>query len=87
MAERFKDLSNLCACKSVDLMVDEKILWVPQEAYRFAHEFRLKYDGRLTETLIEHLLYELNRVWNQREKKMTAVVKSGYNNEAECNVE
>lgn len=86
LAERFKDLSNLCACKAQDMFIDEKVLWVPQEAYKFAHEFRLKYDGRLTDSLIEHLLYELNKIWNQREKRMTALVKSNYNNEAECSL-
>lgn len=60
---------------------------MPQAAYKFAHEFRLKYDGRLTETLIEHLLYELNKIWNQREKRMTTLVKSNYNNEAECRLD
>jgi hypothetical protein len=63
--------------------VDEKVLWVPQEAYKFAHQFRQKYDGRMTEGLVEHLLYELNKIWNQREKRLLATVKSSYNNETE----
>jgi hypothetical protein len=84
LAERFSDLKNLPLCKTHDLFVDEKLLWVPQEAYRFAHEFRIKYDGHLTESLIEHLLFELNRVWNQREKKLVSIIKSSYNNDAEC---
>lgn len=29
-------------CKPTDI-VDEKYLWIPEEAYKFAHEFRLKY--------------------------------------------
>ena len=56
---------------------------MPQEAYRFAHEFRMKYDGRMTENLIEHLLYELNKIWNQRERRLLSSVKSGYNSETE----
>lgn len=46
---------------------DEKLLWVPEEAYKFAHEFRLKYSGELTDTLIEKLLFELNKIWSRRE--------------------
>lgn len=83
LAERFKDLKNVPDCKNHELFVDEKMLWVPAEAYKFAHEFRMKYDGRLTENLIEHLLYELNKVWCQREKRISAQIKSSYNSEAE----
>lgn len=56
---------------------------MPQAAYKFAHEFRIKYEGKVTDSLIEHLLYELNKVWYNREKKLIAHVKSVYNSEAE----
>ena len=83
LAERFHDLNNARDCTKHELFVDEKVLWAPQEAYRFAHEFRLKYDGRLTESLIEHLLFELNKIWAQRERRLLMNVKSSYNGEAE----
>ena len=59
------------------------MLWVPAAAFKFAHDFRIKYDGRLTENLIEHLLYELNKIWCQREKRISSQIKSDYNSEAE----
>lgn len=80
----FQDLKNLKCCNGFDLCVDEKALWVPQEAYKFAHEFRLKFDGKLTESLIEHLLFELNKIWNDREKRIIGGIKSKYSNEAGC---
>lgn len=40
-------------------IIDEKLLWVPEEAFKFAHDFRLKYNGELTEVLIEDLLFEV----------------------------
>ena len=83
LAERFHDLNNARDCTKHELYVDEKVLWVPQEAYRFAHEFRLKYNGNLTESLIEHLLFELNKIWAHREKSLLATVKSSYNGETE----
>ncbi|KAL4471197.1 hypothetical protein ABPG72_007564 [Tetrahymena utriculariae] len=54
---------------------DEKLLWVPEEAFRFAHEFRLKYNGELTDTLIEQLLFELNKIWSKREQRLLKRVK------------
>lgn len=60
------------------------MIWVPQEAHRFAHEFRLKYNGMLTETLIEQLLFELNKIWNQREQRIMRTVKSRCSDETGC---
>jgi hypothetical protein len=95
LAERFevnsqvtlKELKNMKNCKKVDLYVNEKALWVPEEAFKFAHNFRLQYDGRLTDTLIEQLLFELNKIWNQREKRIIGNIKAKYSNEAGCNHE
>lgn len=73
-------------CQKKDLYIDEKSLWIPQEAYKFAHKFRLEYNGELTETLIEQLLFELNKIWNQREKRIIGSIKAKYSNEAGCNI-
>jgi len=32
----------------VDEFIDEKMLWCPEEAWKFAHEFRQKYKGEMT---------------------------------------
>lgn len=82
LADRYKELKNL-DCHRPDLFVDEKILWVPSEAFKFAHEFRIKYNGQLTETLIEHLLFELNKIWSRREDRLLGMVKGKYSAEAE----
>lgn len=60
-----------CTCKylkpgcpsCVDEVIDEKMLWCPEEAWKFAHDFRLKYKGEMTEKIIERLLFELNKIW------------------------
>lgn len=39
--------------------VDEKSLWAPTEAFNFIHEYKLKYNGELNETLIENLFFEV----------------------------
>ena len=63
LACNYKELAGLDQ-RSPDLFVNEDLLWVPQEAFKFAHEFRVKYNGQLTDTLIEHLLFELNKIWS-----------------------
>lgn len=82
LADRFKKLSNMKVSEKKRLVVDEKALWVPEEAYKFAHKFRLEYDGKLTEPLIELLLFELNKIWNARQMKMSRNVKSKCSREA-----
>jgi len=52
-----------------EALVDEKELWTPQDAFKFAQEFRRKYDGELNDALLEKLLFELNRIWSRREQQ------------------
>jgi hypothetical protein len=82
MAVKYKELKNL-DCHRPDLFVDESVLWVPSEAFKFAHEFRIKYDGQLTDTLIEHLLFELNKIWSTREQRLLDGQKKKYSSAAE----
>lgn len=37
----------------------EKTMWVPLEAFQFAHDFRMQFQGELTEELTDNLLYEV----------------------------
>lgn len=43
-----------------EYLVDERTLWVPADAVKFAHEFRVNYRGELTPILVEKLLYEVS---------------------------
>merc|ERR1711974_93177 len=53
LAYNHKELKNMESHRP-DLFIDEDMLWVPAKAFKFAHEFRIKYNGQLTDTLIEH---------------------------------
>jgi antitoxin component HigA of HigAB toxin-antitoxin module len=55
------DLPDTGASRSQrkEYLVDERTLWVPADAVKFAHEFRINYRGELTPVLIEKLLYEV----------------------------
>ena len=57
-------------CKPDEEIVDEELLWVPEEAFKFIHSFKLKYSGELTDTLIELLLFELNKIWAHRQESV-----------------
>lgn len=46
---------------------EEKELWVPQEAYKVMLEFVKKNRGILTEENMETLLFDLNKIWTNRE--------------------
>ena len=66
-------LERLCVQEE---LVDEKELWTPHDAFRFAQEFRKKYNGELTDALLEKLLFELNRIWSRREQQRISRVKA-----------
>lgn len=60
---------------------DEKDMWVPRDAFKFIQEFRKQYNGELTDTLIEKLLFELNRIWSKREQQRIDRLRSQYSHE------
>jgi N-methylhydantoinase A/oxoprolinase/acetone carboxylase beta subunit len=49
---------------------------VPTEAVQFAHELRVKYDGRLTDTLVDRLIFEINKQFLKREETRVSRVKA-----------
>jgi len=66
-------MERLCVQEA---LVDEKEMWTPHDAFRFAQEFRKKYNGELTDPLLEKLLYELNRIWSRREQQRVQRVQA-----------
>jgi len=60
---------------------DEKECWAPRDAFKFMQEFRKNYNGELTDTLIEKLLFELNRIWSKREQQRIDRLKAQYSHE------
>lgn len=54
---------------------EEEESWIPQEAFKIAHNYREKYGTGLTEVIINKMLRELNQVWRDRERAQIARVK------------
>lgn len=50
--------------------------WIPEEAYKVAHDFRNKCAANVSKALMNTLLNDLNKIWKAREKKQIARVKS-----------
>jgi hypothetical protein len=43
--------------------------WIPEEAYKVAHDFRNKCAANISKALMNTLLSDLNKIWRAREKK------------------
>ena len=43
--------------------------WVPEEAFKIAHNFRNKCASQISTSLMNTFLKDLNKVWKEREDK------------------
>lgn len=56
----------------------ENFFWIPTDAFKYANDFRIKYQGNFTEEIIESLLFELNKIWKEKHEKSISKLKSKY---------
>ena len=47
----------------------EKEDWIPEDAYKIAHDFRNKCASNISKAFMNTLLTDLNKIWRQREEK------------------
>jgi len=60
-----------------DIRPEEEMAdWVPEEAFRLAHDFRTKNGNKIGKTLINQLLMDLNTVWKNREASTISRIRS-----------
>lgn len=57
--------------------------WIPDEAYRVAHDFRNRCAANVSKALMNTLLSDLNKIWRAREKKQISRIKSEANREVQ----
>jgi hypothetical protein len=43
--------------------------WIPEDAFKVAHEFRNKCVGQVSVSLMNQFLKDLNKIWKGREQK------------------
>jgi len=55
--------------------------WVPADAFKFAYDFKNKYNIEMSELLINDLLSSLNKIWRDREQKQISRLKTKYQSE------
>ena len=75
--------SKSTACKTdVSLEEDDRMDdWIPEEAYKVAHDFRNKCAANVSKALMNTLLSDLNKIWRAREKKQISRIKADANRE------
>lgn len=61
----------------------EKEDWIPEDAYKVAHDFRNKCAGSVSKAMINTLLNDLNKIWRARETKQLSKLKSSTTREVE----
>lgn len=55
--------------------------WVPEEAFRVAHDFRNRCASTVSQALMNQLLADLNKIWRDREKKSISRVQNNAHRE------
>lgn len=61
----------------------EKEDWIPEEAYKVAHDFRNKCASNISKAMMNTLLTDLDKIWRAREKKQLSRQQSQMTREIE----
>lgn len=54
---------------------DESVFYVPEKAYKFMQQFRVETKSEVSDAQIELLLFELNKIWFEKEKETVGLLK------------
>jgi hypothetical protein len=54
---------------------DESENWIPEEAFKVAHDFRNKCAANVSKALMNQMLQDLNKIWRDRERKQVSRIK------------
>jgi len=60
---------------------EEADSWIPETAYKVAHDFRAKCAANVSKAMMNTMLEDLNKIWRVREKKQIARIKGDANRE------
>jgi len=61
-----KEVATQSEMKPADI---EKEDWIPEEAFKVAHDFRNKCASNISKAMMNTLLTDLDKIWRAREKK------------------
>ena len=62
---------------------DEADNWIPESAYKVAHDFRAKCAANVSKAMMNTMLEDLNKIWRVREKKQISRIKGDANREVQ----
>jgi hypothetical protein len=80
-AQELKTKCHTRAPKSALEFKAEAEDWIPEEAFRVAHDFRNRCASTVSQALMNQLLADLNKIWRDREKKSIARVQNNAHRE------
>jgi len=80
-AQELKTKGYTRAPKSAHKFKAEAEDWIPEEAFRVAHDFRNRCASTVSQALMNQLLADLNKTWRDREKKSIARVQNNAHRE------
>jgi hypothetical protein len=66
---RFMDPSAPATTTEVKSAKEEKEDWIPEDAFKVAHDFRNKCASQVSKAMMNQLLNDLNKIWRAREEK------------------
>ncbi len=73
---------HFCSCNKD--FIPEENFWVPEKVYDFGKDYVKGHRGEMmSEAELELLLYELNKIWREREKRMMNWVRAEKAHEVE----
>ena len=67
--------------KSKPATAESEQNWVPQDAYKLAHDYLHKHKGNFNSTVVDTLITELNKIWRERERNHVSRLKQKYTTE------
>lgn len=72
--------TNSCArhCHCMEIRVDERLLWTPSLCYKKLLQLKIKYNSNLTESCIEELLFELNKIYTSKQQTNIKKIEESY---------
>lgn len=80
---RFMDPVMPATTTEVKPQLAEKEDWIPEDAYKVAHDFRNKCAANISKAMMNTLLTDLDKIWRQREDKKLQRLKSSMTREIE----
>lgn len=80
---RFMNPQSAATATAIKPGKEEKEDWIPEDAFKVAHDFRNKCAANVSKAMINTLLTDLDKIWRAREDKKLQRLKNQMTREVE----